>query len=122
MRRDLPVAQRRERAQDVRQVIDLMPQESADDWAAVADRRRVLTPVWRTADWTYLRFHEGRATPRPRYGRQALQTWADRLIHTYPAREDVYVYLNNDPGGAAIVDAEAIASALARRGAPVVGV
>ncbi|SHN35939.1 DUF72 domain-containing protein [Cryptosporangium aurantiacum] len=88
-----------------------------------ADRLgRPVTPRWRTTDWGYLRLHEGRANPRPRYGRQALQTWADRLTHTYTAREDVYVYLNNDPGGAAIVDAEAIARALARRGTPVVGV
>lgn len=29
-------------AQDVRQIIDLMPQESADDWAAVADRLRAM--------------------------------------------------------------------------------
>ena len=35
-----------------------------------ADRLgRPTTPLWRTADWGYLRFHEGRATPRPRYGR-----------------------------------------------------
>lgn len=29
-------------AQDVRQIIDLMPQESAEDWAAVADRLRAM--------------------------------------------------------------------------------
>ena len=27
----------------------------------LADRRGPLTPLWRTADWTYLRFHGGRA-------------------------------------------------------------
>ncbi|HEX6569795.1 MAG TPA: DUF72 domain-containing protein, partial [Acidimicrobiales bacterium] len=45
-----------------------------------ADRLgRPATPLWRTADWGYLRFHEGRATPWPRYGRTSLRTWAGRL-------------------------------------------
>jgi uncharacterized protein YecE (DUF72 family) len=30
----------------------------------VADRRGPITPVWQTADWSYLRFHAGRAQPR----------------------------------------------------------
>ena len=33
----------------------------------VADRRGPITPLWRTADWTYLRFHAGRAAPRSCY-------------------------------------------------------
>jgi uncharacterized protein YecE (DUF72 family) len=73
-----------------------------------ADRcGRPITPLWRTADWGYLRLHEGRANPHPRYGRQALATWVDRITDTFPAQSTVYVYFNNDPGGAAIVDAEA---------------
>src|SRR5690606_17619350 len=29
-----------------------------------ADRRgRPVTPLWRTSDWAYIRFHEGRAQP-----------------------------------------------------------
>ena len=39
----------------------------------VADRRGPVTPRWRTADWTYMRFHGGRATPRPCYGEPALR-------------------------------------------------
>src|SRR3954471_24530648 len=38
----------------------------------LADRRGPLTPLWRTTDWTSLRFHVGQSTPRPCYGRQAL--------------------------------------------------
>ncbi|MFI0357604.1 DUF72 domain-containing protein [Actinomadura sp. 9N407] len=65
-----------------------------------ADRLgRPVTPLWRTADWTYLRFHEGAARPWPRYGKRALETWA-RLIG-----DDAYVYFNNDPGGAAVRNA-----------------
>ncbi|MGC9665605.1 DUF72 domain-containing protein [Planosporangium sp. 12N6] len=85
-----------------------------------ADRLgRPVTPVWRTADWGYLRLHEGRATPRPGYGRQALSTWLDRITDTYEAHRDVYVYFNNDPGGAAIRDAVALARLAGRRGVPV---
>jgi uncharacterized protein YecE (DUF72 family) len=81
-----------------------------------ADRLgRPVTPLWRTAGWGYLRLHEGRARPRPRYGPAALRSWLDRITETY--RDDpVYVYFNNDPGGAAIVDATALASAAERRG------
>ncbi len=68
-----------------------------------------MTPLWRTTDWGYLRMHEGRARPRPRYGAAALRTWLGRVEQF----ETAYVYFNNDPGGAAIADASAFA-ALAR--------
>jgi uncharacterized protein YecE (DUF72 family) len=72
-----------------------------------ADRgSRPVTPLWRTADWGYLRLHEGRARPHPSYGRKALATWARRLADTWSEREDVYVFFNNDPGGAAVRNAE----------------
>jgi uncharacterized protein YecE (DUF72 family) len=78
-----------------------------------ADRRsRPITPLWTTASWGYLRFHEGRATPRPRYGRTALRSWVERVGKA--GLSTTYVYFNNDPGGAAIVDAVAFAG-LARR-------
>lgn len=69
-----------------------------------ADRHsRPLTPLWTTASWGYLRMHEGRATPWPRYGRTALRSWVRRIAEF----TCVYVYFNNDPGGAAITDARA---------------
>jgi uncharacterized protein YecE (DUF72 family) len=85
-----------------------------------ADRLgRPLTPLWRTADWGYLRLHEGRATPRPRYGRRALASWLDRAADAFADREDVYVYFNNDPNGAALADASAFAAIAGRRGVAV---
>ncbi|WP_066928310.1 DUF72 domain-containing protein [Streptomyces sp. NBRC 110611] len=82
-----------------------------------ADRcSRPVTPLWRTADWGYLRFHEGRAEPWPRYGRQALTTWARRIAGTWPDRADVHTYFNNDPGGAAVLDAAAFAHAVSAAG------
>ncbi|MGD0704114.1 MAG: DUF72 domain-containing protein [Trebonia sp.] len=80
-----------------------------------ADRRgRPITPLWRTATWGYLRFHEGTAQPRPSYGQQALRTWMARLNETWPDEADVYVYFNNDHGGAAVVNSAQFAG-LARR-------
>jgi uncharacterized protein YecE (DUF72 family) len=80
-----------------------------------ADRKgRPVTPLWRTADFGYLRFHEGAAQPWPRYGRSALGTWLERT-----AAADVpewYVFFNNDPGGAAVIDAGIMARAAERRG------
>jgi uncharacterized protein YecE (DUF72 family) len=85
-----------------------------------ADRHsRPVTPLWRTADFGYLRLHEGRAKPWPRYGHAALRTWVERLSSTYADDLPTYAYFNNDPGGAAIVDAVAMAAAARRRGHPV---
>ncbi|MFE3451819.1 DUF72 domain-containing protein [Nonomuraea sp. NPDC059194] len=69
-----------------------------------ADREsRVLNPPWRTAEWGYVRLHEGRATPRPAYGEAALRSWARRVHET--GWRQAYVYFNNDPGGAAVRNA-----------------
>lgn len=86
-------------------------------WADAGSRP--VTPRWRTTDWGYLRLHHGRARPRPRYGRRALLTWAERLAATWPDDLDRYVYFNNDPGGAAIHDAIAFARLAAGTGATV---
>jgi uncharacterized protein YecE (DUF72 family) len=80
-----------------------------------ADRLgRPVSRLWRTADWGYLRLHEGAARPWPRYGEQALGTWVRRIAETWADGEDVFAFFNNDPGGAAVYDAAAFA-AIARR-------
>ena len=82
-----------------------------------ADRLgRPITPLWRTADWGYLRFHEGAAQPWPRYGERALCSWVGRMTETWPDDVDVFVFFNNDPGGAAIYDAASFASIARRAG------
>jgi uncharacterized protein YecE (DUF72 family) len=84
--------------------------ERADSALCWADRgSRPVSPLWRTASWGYLRFHGGRATPAPRYGRAALRSWAGRVRDTWPEDADVYAYFNNDSGGAAVADADAFA-------------
>jgi len=77
-----------------------------------ADRRgRPVTPLWRTAEWGYLRLHEGSASPWPRYGKQALKSWLERS-----RVPEMFVFFNNDPGGAAVVDAGVMAAEAARGG------
>ncbi|GKQ36300.1 DUF72 domain-containing protein [Streptomyces sp. A012304] len=83
-------------------------------WADVLSRP--ATPLWRTAGWGYVRFHQGRAQPWPHYGRRALETWLDRIATTWPADADVYAYFNNDPGGAAVRNAALFASTAERAG------
>ncbi|WP_200303621.1 DUF72 domain-containing protein [Streptomyces adelaidensis] len=97
---------------EVREVLE--SHHAALCWADA--HSRPTTPLWRTTDWAYLRLHQGRAHPWPHYGRQALTTWADRLAATWPARADVYVYFNNDPGAAAVEDATTFARAARRAG------
>jgi uncharacterized protein YecE (DUF72 family) len=72
-------------------------------WADVG--ARPVTPLWRTTDWGYVRFHEGRARAWPRYGRRSLETWVGRIADAWSEGRDVYAYFNNDVHGAAVRDA-----------------
>ena len=99
---------------DTAEVRDLLAARRAA--LCLADSPHRTTPFWRTADWTYLRLHEGRATPRPCYGRQALATWARRLAQAWEPDERIYVYFNNDPNGCAVRDARLFALAATRAG------
>lgn len=82
-----------------------------------ADRQgSALTPQWRTADWGYLRFHEGDGRPWPRYAQRTLGAWAERLAATWADGEAVYVYFNNDQLCAAPHDAAALAEIIRRAG------
>jgi uncharacterized protein YecE (DUF72 family) len=68
----------------------------------LADRHsHPITPLRFPAGWTYLRMHEGRAAPRPCYGRHALRSWRDRLKDV----TDGYVYFNNDARACAVANA-----------------
>lgn len=83
----------------------------------IADRgSRLITPAWRTADWGYVRFHEGRARPRPCYGVTALRSRATMLRDLFGPAADVFVYFNNDPLACALRDAAVLARACRRAG------
>jgi uncharacterized protein YecE (DUF72 family) len=79
-----------------------------------ADRNeQPIAPLWRTAGWGYLRLHTG--LENWRYRPETLRLWAHRLVETY-GDDDVLVYFNNDPGGAATVDAVLFADAVRAAG------
>ena len=78
----------------------------------LADRQeRWLTPPWRTADWGYVRFHQGQAEPQPCYGGEVLVQRAQELAGRWADHEDCFVYFNNDPRGCAVRDAAVFAAA-----------
>lgn len=90
--------------EEVRQI--LLARAAALCWA---DRlSRPQGPFWRTADWGYVRLHQGRADFA--YGESALRTWAGRVREA--GWRDACVYFNNDPGGAAVRNARRFARLL----------
>jgi uncharacterized protein YecE (DUF72 family) len=82
----------------------------------LTDRARRKGPVVRTADWYFLRFHEGLARPRPCYGDGALRGWIDRLAERWPANADGFVFFNNDHRACAVRDAARFAVLAGRAG------
>ncbi|HVV76427.1 MAG TPA: DUF72 domain-containing protein [Mycobacteriales bacterium] len=66
-------------------------------------------PLWQTSGWAYLRLHHGRSGWD--YDNRDLGRWAGRLT----AVGDGYAYANNDPGGAAVRDAQKLRALVAKR-------
>jgi uncharacterized protein YecE (DUF72 family) len=71
----------------------------------LADHRGRVTPEWRTADWGFVRFHEGTDIPPPCYGEQALADWTRRIARLWSPEHDVFCYFNNDFRACAVRDA-----------------
>jgi uncharacterized protein YecE (DUF72 family) len=81
-----------------------------------ADRPGVRHELPLIGGWGYLRLHQG-SRVAPGYPRAKLRRLAE-LIVRIPAR-DVFVFFNNDQGGAAIRDAKKMTELLEGRGAEV---
>src|SRR4051794_13654732 len=70
----------------------------------VPDRPGWRVPFVVTGGWSYVRFHQGGHGPLgSEYSRDKLRRWADRIASLEV--DDVFVYFNNDQGGAAVRDA-----------------
>jgi len=83
------------------------------------DRPGWRIPIVVTGGWSYVRFHQGGHGPRGSdYAREKLRRWAERIAGL--GTDEVYVYFNNDPGGAAVRDAAVMMDLLEDRGLPVV--
>ncbi len=98
--------------------VDETRQLLAEHGAALclADSPRRHAVGWRTADWGYVRFHEGTGTPRPCYRPSALHQWAELIASLWSPHDDVYAYFNNDPHACAARDATRFAGVLGRTG------
>ena len=70
------------------------------------------TPVWRTADWGYARFHEGQTKPYTTYAKKTLAAWAERLGELFDGAS-VYVFFDNDTNACAPRNAKTLASLVA---------
>lgn len=67
-------------------------------------------PMWEqaTADLVYVRLHGSPVTYASEYGVRRLRAWAARIEHWLAEDRDVYVFFDNDIGGAAPRDAIAL--------------
>ncbi|HEY3209680.1 MAG TPA: DUF72 domain-containing protein [Actinomycetota bacterium] len=79
----------------------------------LADRPGWQVPLLLTGGWSYVRFHQGRAT-HPGYTRRKLLTWAEKIAGL--DAKDVFVFFNNDQFAAAPRDAETLTVLLLDRG------
>ncbi|MFN2611403.1 MAG: DUF72 domain-containing protein [Actinomycetota bacterium] len=87
--------------EDTRQVL----KQRGAAWCLADRGSRPKGPVWRSADWGFLRMHEGSAKPHPCYGDDALKSWACRIGDMWDPAADVFVYFNNDHKACAVRDA-----------------
>jgi uncharacterized protein YecE (DUF72 family) len=92
-------------------VFDLLDRHGAA--FVLADRPGARVPSIVTGGWTYIRFHQGTRRSAG-YRPDKLRRWADRIA-AFPAG-GVFVYFNNDPGAAAVRDAQTLNRLLCDRG------
>jgi uncharacterized protein YecE (DUF72 family) len=109
----VPVAvEPRHRSWFVPELCDLLREHDAA--LVLADRRGPITPLWSTTSWTYLRMHQGVASPRPCYGDRALESWVSRLAEL-PDVDGGWVFFNNDHRACAPANAATFEAMLSDR-------
>jgi len=84
----------------------------------MADRPGWQVPIVVTGGWSYIRFHQGRAT-HPAYSPRKLRGWAERIAGLDAT--DVFAFFNNDALAAAPSDAHALMEILEELGSEVAG-
>jgi uncharacterized protein YecE (DUF72 family) len=113
-----PAVEFRERSWQDERVYEAL--ERAGAALVLADRPGARVPEVVTGGWSYVRFHQGRYSAAG-YPREKLRRWAERLAAMAERASEVYVYFNNDPGGAAVRDAFTLTDLLTRLGCEVRG-
>jgi uncharacterized protein YecE (DUF72 family) len=80
--------------------------------AVAHDFPGVASPRWATGQLAYVRFHGAAGKYHGRYTDAVLREWVDWMTAQSSAGRTVWVYFNNDIGGAAIQDALALKAML----------
>ena len=97
------------------EVKDVLTEEGAA--LSLADRgAAAITPLWKTADWGYVRWHMGLSKPIPCYSRKDMREWAKRIADLWGPDDDVYAFFNNDPRACALRDAYVFAEEVEKVG------
>ena len=81
-----------------------------------ADRRGERSPEWRTADWRYVRMHEGTAVPAGCYDSGDLAALAARLANEGTRTTADWVFFNNDGHACAPANARTFSRLAERAG------
>ena len=79
--------------------------ERHDCALVISDHHHAPAPWERTASWAYVRGHGPSGRYWGRYPHETLVDWAGRVA-AWSEQSDVYTYFDNDPEGAAPIDAE----------------
>jgi uncharacterized protein YecE (DUF72 family) len=93
------------------EVYDLLREQGVALVIGDESSRWTSTPLVRTADWTYLRFHHGSRGRHGNYSESELAKWARRIAQ-WRRDTEVYAYFNNDWEGNAIRNARLLKSKL----------
>ena len=86
---------------------DLLREHDAALVIADDPSRPFQTPLVRTADWTYIRFHRGTRGRGGNYSDAEIDTWARRLAQ-WRRDTEVFAYFNNDQKGYALRNADVL--------------
>ncbi len=91
--------------------------ERHDCALVISDHHHAPAPWERTASWAYVRGHGPHGRYHGRYPARTLRDWADGVA-AWRRKGDVYCYFDNDPEGAAPIDAEILKGLLGQAGPP----
>jgi uncharacterized protein YecE (DUF72 family) len=74
------------------------------------------SPIWLTANFSYVRLHGPGAKYQGSYTAEALTRWAAQLVAWSPKLRNVYVYFDNDDSGYAVYNALELRELVAKQG------
>ncbi len=97
--------------EEVRRVL-----EDCNAALCVAQGGRIDSPIWRTTDWAYVRFHAGKGRPSPCYTRAQLDAQARALLNEWDASSRLFCFFNNDEHGCALRDARIFSDVCRQKG------